>query len=99
VDASWLERRLTVDEAEASHLVRDERLGPDPVPFGFNHRAWRELLAKMLPGDELWEYDSPAQDWVRLMGSMGYVLIRPGAEGYLRLPSGGVVASVVCRMN
>jgi hypothetical protein len=48
-----------------------------------------ELLAQMQPGDGLWEYDSPPEDWDRLTGSSGFALVRGGA----------VVATQVCRMN
>ena len=48
-----------------------------------------ELLAVMRPGDELWEYDSPREDWDRLMGSSGFALVRGGV----------VVGTQVCRMN
>ena len=87
--ASWLKRRLTVAEAEAEHMVRDDRLGPDPIPFGWSAAGWRALVAAMQPGDELWEYDSPQEDWDRLMGSSGIALVRGGT----------VVATHVCRMN
>jgi hypothetical protein len=89
MDASWLRQRLTVEEAEVKHMVSDERLGSNPVPFGWVNADWRALLAEMQPGDELWEYDSPQEDWVRLMGSSGIALIRRGM----------VIATLVCRMN
>ncbi|AWM35871.1 hypothetical protein GobsT_64010 [Gemmata obscuriglobus] len=99
MDASWLVRRVTVAEAEAAHTARRVSGRPAPVPFGGLSAQWRELVAEMRPGDELWEYDSPAAEWDRNMGSSGYILIRPGAEGHIRLPDGGVVACVTCRMN
>jgi hypothetical protein len=89
VDASWLKRRLTVAEAEAEHMVRDGRLGPNPIPFGWAAAEWHQLLTKMQPGDELWEYDSPQEDWDRLMGSQGIALVRGGQ----------VIATLVLRMN
>ena len=89
MDGDLLVRQLTVAEAEAAHMVRDERLGPEPVPFGWTAGPWQALLAEMRPGDELWEYDSPKEDWDRLMGSAGVALVRGGV----------VIATVVCRMN
>jgi hypothetical protein len=89
MDATWLKRRLTIEEAEAEHLVRDARLGPAPVPFGWAASKWHELLAQMQPGDELWEYDSPREDWDRLMGSQGIALVRGGR----------VIATLVSSMN
>ena len=89
LDPSWFGRKLTLRTAVAKHLVRDERLGWRPVPFGFANAVWLELLAQMQPGDELREYDTPAEDWQRNMGSRGVVLVRKGRA----------VDIVVTRMN
>jgi hypothetical protein len=32
----------------------------------------------MMPGDELWEFDSSREDWMVGFGSSGYVLLRDG---------------------
>jgi hypothetical protein len=74
----WLTRRLTVDDAEAAHSVQDERLGPDPVPFGFINHRWRQLLARMTPGDELWEFSSSPESWANMAGRSGIALVRQG---------------------
>lgn len=84
-----LQRRVSVAEAEAAHLVSDEQLAPTPVPFGFMHTAWLTLLAQMQPGDELWEFRSPAHTWQHLCGHEGLVLLRQGK----------VVAQVLTAMN
>lgn len=74
----WLIKQLTVQEIEALHSVRDERLGPDPVPFGFINDRWKALLAEMQPGDELWEFRSPPESWMRLSGRAGIAVVRNG---------------------
>ena len=74
----WLQRRVTVAEAEAAHMVRAPALGPDPVPFGFSNREWRELLAEIQDGDELLDFSSPPETWEQLMGWEGYALVRQG---------------------
>ena len=84
-----LQRRVSVAEAEAAHLVSDEQLGPSHVPFGFMHTAWLALLAQMQPDDELWEFRSPASTWQHLCGREGLVLLRQGK----------VVAQVLTAMN
>jgi len=33
----WLKEQTTLEQAEQDHLVKDERLGPNPVPFGFEN--------------------------------------------------------------
>jgi len=50
-------QRVTVEQAEAKHLVSDSRLGKKPVPFGFQNQRWQTLLSKLQDGDEMWEYD------------------------------------------
>jgi hypothetical protein len=85
----WRTKKVTVAEAEASHLVHDERLGPLPVPFGWSHKEWLQLLDAMQPGDELWEFCSPKESWRKRMGRSGLVLVRDGEE----------VATIMGRMN
>jgi hypothetical protein len=85
----WLQKRLTVAEAEAAHMVRNDWLGPDPVPFGFVNYKWRALLAEMQDGDELWEFSSSPEIWAHLGGRAGIALIRHGE----------VVRSIVTTMN
>jgi hypothetical protein len=71
-------RCLSVEQAEANHLIRDKRLGKKAVVFGFANPQWIALIAKMVPGDELWEFDSSREDWMVGFGSSGYVLLRDG---------------------
>lgn len=73
-----LVRQLTVEQAEAEHLVVDEQLGPYPVAFGFQHAAWCAFRAQIQPGDALWEYVSPPMTWRRLCGRQGLALMRGG---------------------
>ena len=71
-------RQLTPAQAEAEHLITDEALGPDPVPFGYMHSVWLQLLAQMQPDDELWQYRTPPETWKRMCGREGLVLLRKG---------------------
>lgn len=74
----WLTKRVTASEAEACHAVQLDQLGSAPVPFGFLNGAWRSLLAKVQPGDEIWEFSSPGENWINLAGQRGYALVRGG---------------------
>ena len=47
---------VSVEQAEAKHMVSNSQLGKTPVPFGFQHHEWQALLSKLQDGDELWEY-------------------------------------------
>ncbi|MCX6159543.1 MAG: hypothetical protein NTY74_16300 [Ignavibacteriae bacterium] len=78
MEESWLTRKLTIEEAETEHLVKDDRLGSEPVPFGFNNASWKQLLSMMQNGDELWEYCSPKKTWELLMGVAGIAILRNG---------------------
>jgi hypothetical protein len=74
----WLQKRLTVAEAEAAHMVRNDWLGPNPVPFGFVNGKWRALLLEMKEGDELWAFSSSRESWAHLGGRAGIALVRDG---------------------
>lgn len=39
---------------------------------------WRRIKLRMVPGDELWTFSSPADSWKSLAGRMGVALIRAG---------------------
>jgi len=78
VRKEWLQKMVTAAEVEAAHMVHDERLGPDPVPFGFKNERWRALLAQMEVGDELWEFRSPVESWEHLAGRAGIAVVRQG---------------------
>ncbi len=74
----WLIKRTTTEEAEHAHLVTSSRLGPDPVPFGYQNDRWRELKSRMEAGDELWEFSSPEESWKNLAGRAGFCVVRNG---------------------
>lgn len=78
IPKAWLLKQMTVAEAESLNLVHDERLGPQPIPFGFSNESWQSLLAKMRPGDEVWQFSSPVESWEDLSGRMGYAVVRDG---------------------
>jgi hypothetical protein len=89
VNKDWLQKRTTVSEAEAAHMVQTDRLGPEPIPFGFQNDRWRDLLAEMQQGDELWEFCSSQESWARLAGRAGIVLVR----------NGEIIGSIVTKLN
>ena len=74
----WLERRTTIEELEAKHSVRDDRLGSEPVPFGFMYKKWTRFTGQMQQGDELWEFAAPEKAWEHLAGRAGIALVRNG---------------------
>jgi len=87
----WLQKKVTVEEAEQDNLVKDDQLGPDPVPFGFSNDEWRQLLSLKEEGDDLWEFRSPPETWDKkhMAGRQGYALIRDCR----------VIATIITLMN
>lgn len=75
-----LTKKLTVVEAEAEHTPPDDGAGRAPVSFGFANRQWKELLALIREGDELWGFTSSPASWDGRSGRAGISLLRNGAE-------------------
>jgi len=61
----WRIKPTSVDEIEK-----------DNPPLGFLNSEWKQLRALMVPGDEIWEYESPGEYWESLAGEAGIVLVR-----------------------
>jgi hypothetical protein len=82
VPREWLKKRTTVAKEEARSLrqiyqMRKQYPGIE-VPmlaFGDLNAKWTELVAAMLPGDELWEFESPPETWPK-HGRVGLVVMR-----------------------
>ncbi len=83
VPFEWLIRRITVEEAEATHTPRGGK------PFGFLNAKWEALKSRLRAGDELWIYRSPPASWEDLHGRMGVAVVRNGT----------VIDSIVTAMN
>lgn len=69
----WLRQKTSVDELEEKHLISDERLGPDPVLFGFQNQGRLRFKDQIREGDELWEFASSPETWECLL-RMGWDL-------------------------
>jgi hypothetical protein len=82
IPAAWLVEKISVEAAEAAHPgISDERAERFPEaakPFGFQNREWESLKASMKPGDEIWSFSSPGDDWKNLAGRAGVALVRDG---------------------
>lgn len=48
----WLNRIFTVEQIERKQLSQDDRIGPEPVPFGYYNSFWEELEGQLQEGDE-----------------------------------------------
>ena len=74
----WLTRKTNVEDCEREHVVRNEQLGADPIPFGFINQEWLALKSQIQEGDELWEFSSPPEDWKHFRGRGGICIVRRG---------------------
>ena len=72
VPQTWLSRHVTVPEAELCNLVNE-------VPFGEENKEWEALKKLLRPNDELWEFSSPPELWIRNMGKEGFAVVREGS--------------------
>jgi len=89
IPRGWLKKKTTIEKAEQGHLVTDRRLGPKPVPFGFINARWEKFKAVIRIGDELWEFESPAESWEKLAGRAGFCIVREGR----------IIDAIITRMN
>jgi hypothetical protein len=71
IPSEWLTEKMTIEAAEAANTTNGR-------VFGFQHLKWERLKAKMLPGDEIWEFCSPPSTWAHLQGRQGYAVVRNG---------------------
>lgn len=74
----WLTKQITIDQAETDYLELDDRISPDPVPFGFNNHHWVRLKSELKDEDELWLYCSPNETWTNMCGRGGICIVRDG---------------------
>ena len=82
IPAAWLDRKISVEAAETEYPgLGDERAARFPEadkPFGFQNGEWESLKASMQPGDEIWTFAAPEDDWKNHAGRAGVALVRAG---------------------
>lgn len=74
----WLNKQITLNQAETNYLEQDDRISPVPVPFGFYNYQWNQLKAELQDGDELWLFSSPKESWKNMCGRGGICIVRDG---------------------
>ena len=98
IPESWLKERLQT--TDVNELFKRELLSLGLSDADFNQllsqgtspawlEKWRQFIPQMLPGDELWSFESPPETWAALAGAAGYAIVR----------SGRVIASLSSRRN
>lgn len=78
MEKEWLQKQITIGQAEQKHLVVHADLGPNPVVFGFIHKEWLIFKAKIKQDDQLWEFSSVDRFWNSLAGRAGLCIVRDG---------------------
>jgi hypothetical protein len=69
---AWRKERVTVEQVESQPILDHDE------PLNDALGEWRELKGVLQPGDELWTFRSPQEEWDRFMGWQGLVLVRDG---------------------
>ncbi len=73
VPEAWLVRPVTLDEIAGASRTRD-LIMPRESP------EWEAFKAQMQNEDEIWLFTSPEEDFLKVGGEIGYVLIRNGQQ-------------------
>ena len=69
IPREWLLGETSVEQIEAAQLQGCSQLYV---------AEWREFISKMQLGDQLRDFLSPPETWVRLAGRAGYAIVRQG---------------------
>ncbi len=77
ISKEWLQKRVTVDEAEAARICLGVKVF-FAVSLGLQNDQWRAFLTQMQEGDELWIFCSPAESWEHTAGRGGIAVVRRG---------------------
>jgi predicted choloylglycine hydrolase len=83
---AWLGHRLTTLDPEELALQELARIGLSPAQGAVildrsrarRHQEWTAFLARRLPHDEVWYFESPPATWRELAGVAGYAIVRDG---------------------
>jgi hypothetical protein len=74
-----IEEEHTPSKEDREDRAREFPHDPLPnIPFSFIHGEWIKLKTQMEPGDELYRFNSPEEDWLNLIGRKGVALVRHG---------------------
>lgn len=63
----------SIDEVENMESTGEQRLA-----FGKIHNEWKELKSTMIIGDCIFRFSSARDDWGKLSGREGYIIMRNG---------------------
>ena len=69
---AWRIERVTIEHVESQPILDHDE------PLSDASQVWRELKRLMRPGDELWTFCSPREEWDRNMGWQGLLAVRGG---------------------
>ena len=75
VPVEWLKSPVAVEEIDAWQVERATLTGRPLTELAAD---WTALKARMLPGDEVWYFESGPESWRQLAGREGYALVRDG---------------------
>ncbi len=72
--------KRTIQQIESDEVIEDPLDAVPALPFGHLNKCWKNLLAQMMDGDEIWSFRSKWDgNWGRTELRSGYVLVREGS--------------------
>jgi hypothetical protein len=74
----WRKERVTIEQVELQPILDHDE------PLSDQDEEWRQVKRAILPGDELWTFCSPQEEWDRFMGWQGLVLVTLKIRSHLR---------------
>lgn len=77
--SGWL-TKCVIEQAHTHELIllRADKIQEISKGMQFLRPAWESFISDLLPSDEIWEFEAPAEYWLSLCGSSGYALVRAG---------------------
>ncbi len=81
--------KISIEEIENKYTIKDDRLGDEPVIFGFVNFQWIKIIEAMQENDEFYFFCSDANSWGHLAGREGIALVRDEK----------IIDSIITRMN
>lgn len=75
-------KEYTIEQAEKEYMVLDERLGKEPIPFGFMNSYWEKMKLEMKEDDKLYRYRTSKYANSKSGGMEKFILTRNGEKKF-----------------
>lgn len=89
-------KEYTIEQAEQEYMVLDERLGKEPIPFGFMNSYWEKMKLKMKEDDKLYRFRTSQYANSKSGGMEKFILIQNGEQKFMVVTK---TYGLTCEMN